>query len=253
MITIKKIRTLKPRVQIRKCGNLMHMASEGTEFHPEFRRSLLEILLDSELVPETDKSFFVKAFQSFDEGEMRAGEDIYYKVLEILGEEVADWDFTVPGGKLDASKRQVFPHRLLLDGVRSPYNIGAIFRSAESFGVEHIYLTENCGDVKSPRCERTSCGAVNIVPYTIISSYDEVKGPFFALETGGTAISSFAFPEDGVCIIGSEESGVSPKALALASERVTIPTYGAKGSLNVSVAAGIMLSAWASASLSALV
>ena len=253
MITIKKIRTLKSRAQIRKCGNLMHLASQGSEFHKEYRHSLLEILLDSDLVSESDKSFFVKAFASFDEGNLTAGDDIYYKVLSILGEEAADWDFTTLDGTLDASKRKVFPHRLLLDGVRSPYNIGAIFRSAESFGIEHIYLTENCGDVRSPRCERTSCGAINIVPYTIIKDYSEVEGPFFALETGGRALSAFTFPSEGVCIIGSEESGVSPEALALTKEKVTIVTYGSKGSLNVTVAAGILLQAWASASLNTLI
>jgi len=73
-------------------------------------------------------------------------------------------------------------------------------------------------------------------------------GPFFALETGGTPLADFSFPSRGIIIAGSEELGVSPEALAAADGslgRVSIPSYGAKGSLNVSVAFGIVMQAWA--------
>jgi TrmH family RNA methyltransferase len=72
--------------------------------------------------------------------------------------------------------------------------------------------------------------------------------PLFALETGGTAITHFQFPPQAIMIVGSEELGTSPQALAAANAslgRVSIPSYGAKGSLNASVAFGIALQAWA--------
>jgi TrmH family RNA methyltransferase len=75
-----------------------------------------------------------------------------------------------------------------------------------------------------------------------------LPGPIFALETGGTPIARFPFPSRGVLIAGSEELGVSPGALAAADAslgRLSIPTRGAKGSLNVSVAFGIAMAAWA--------
>ena len=244
MITLKKISSLKPRVQVRKCGAAMHLAYMGTVYDKDYTEGLLEILLSSPLVSDEDGEYFRRAFASFLAGSALSGEDIYYRCLKILGEESADWDAVDEELKLDQTKRDVFPRRLLLDRVRSPYNIGAIFRSAESFGVEHIYLYE-CGDVSSPRAMRTSRGAVDVIPHTIISSPKEVPGPFFALETGGTLIKDFTFPFDGPCIIGSEESGVSPECLALAGkDRVTIPLYGAKGSINVSVATGILLYEW---------
>ncbi|MDR0324082.1 MAG: hypothetical protein LBI12_06525, partial [Treponema sp.] len=71
--------------------------------------------------------------------------------------------------------------------------------------------------------------------------------PVFALETGGTPIGEFPFPRNGLLITGSEELGVSPRALAAAEAslgRVSIPCYGAKASLNVSVAFGIALNMW---------
>jgi TrmH family RNA methyltransferase len=69
----------------------------------------------------------------------------------------------------------------------------------------------------------------------------------FALEIGGTPIDSFDFPPSGVVLVGSEELGLSPEALQLADRqcgRVSIPLGGAKRSLNVSVAFGILMHAW---------
>jgi TrmH family RNA methyltransferase len=72
--------------------------------------------------------------------------------------------------------------------------------------------------------------------------------PVFALETGGIPLAEFPFPRQGLLIAGSEELGISPQAMAVADAslgRVSIPCYGAKGSLNVSVAFGIVMQAWA--------
>ena len=69
-------------------------------------------------------------------------------------------------------------------------------------------------------------------------------GTVIALELGGTSINEFAFPERGVAVLGSEEFGISPAVLSCCGSRVTIPMGGSKGSLNVSVAAGILLQRW---------
>ena len=69
--------------------------------------------------------------------------------------------------------------------------------------------------------------------------------PVFALETGGTPIKDFIFPQKGIVIIGSEELGISPEALAQADHgTVTVPMTGIKASLNVGVAFGILMHAW---------
>ena len=69
--------------------------------------------------------------------------------------------------------------------------------------------------------------------------------PVFALETGGTPINDFIFPQKGIVIIGSEELGISPEALSQANYgTVTIPMNGIKASLNVGVAFGILMHAW---------
>jgi TrmH family RNA methyltransferase len=150
--------------------------------------------------------------------------------------------------------------RVYLEDIRSPFNVGAMFRAAESFGVEKLYLSPLCADPAHPRAKRTAMGCTDILPWERLAAESpELPLPFpqalsqipvFALETGGITIARFPFPKQAVLIVGSEELGVSPQALAAADAslgRLSIPTYGAKGSLNASVAFGIALQAWAAA------
>jgi TrmH family RNA methyltransferase len=166
----------------------------------------------------------------------------------------ADWDFdaSFPHGGLDAGKRRIFPGmQVYLEDIRSPFNVGAMFRTAESFGVEKIWLSPLCADPNHPRAARTAMGCVSVLPWER-SRLAETGGPFFALETGGVPLGEFPFPQRAVLIAGSEELGVSPEALAAADAslgRVSIITFGAKGSLNVSAAFGIVMQAWAQAEL----
>ncbi len=89
-------------------------------------------------------------------------------------------------------------------------------------------------------------GCIETMGYTRCSLNELPEDlPVFALETGGTDINEFKFPKQGICIIGSEELGVSPQALARATYgRVTIPMKGLKASLNVGVAFGILMQKW---------
>ena len=98
----------------------------------------------------------------------------------------------------------------------------------------------------SPSAERAPF-ASNPAPTPFWPNLERVfkSQPQFALETGGTDINEFKFPEKGICIIGSEELGVSPEALKKATYgRVTIPMKGLKASLNVGVAFGILMPKW---------
>ena len=141
-----------------------------------------------------------------------------------------------------------------------------LFRSSEK-----IWLSPLSASPRHKRAERTAMGCLDILPWEqlkedpfgtssaginsagnnsdgIYSGDIFAGGPFFALETGGTPLEDFTFPPKGLLIAGSEELGVSPEALATADSslgRVSIPTWGAKGSLNVSVAFGIVMQAWA--------
>jgi TrmH family RNA methyltransferase len=192
----------------------------------------------------------------------RALNDVYHLLMAETGRYPADWDFVEASGALDPSKRRIFPGmQIYFEDIRSPFNVGAMFRAAESFGAEKIWLSPLCADPRHKRAERTAMGCVDVLPWERFSS-DPFAGEteagtspfsdglFFTLETGGTPLKDFQFPAKGIMIAGSEELGVSPRALAAADAslgRVSIPVYGAKGSLNVSVAFGIVMQAWAAA------
>lgn len=242
MITIKKISTLKPRVQVRKVADVFHEAkSEGYE--PEYLEECISLLpatgIPSSLDMEKIKSFFNKNTES-------SYLDIYYYLLNLLGESPADWDFKDEEGDIDWSKRTVKEHYLYLDHLRSPYNVGSVFRSAESFGVNKIYISPGNASPEHPRAKKTSRMTTEGVDWEE-KELEELDLPVFALELGGKDITEFKFPEKGICIIGSEETGVSPEALAIADRslgRVSIRQYGAKGSINVSAATAILLHRW---------
>ncbi|MDR0289980.1 MAG: TrmH family RNA methyltransferase [Treponema sp.] len=184
----------------------------------------------------------------------RSFNTIKHLLLNETGRSQADWDFTGSDGRLDPAKRRVFEGMMVyFEDIRSPFNVGAMFRTAESFGAEKIFLSPFCADPKHRRAQRTAMGCIEIVPWERRELFAGAEGPqppcpIFALETGGIPLSEFPFPRRGLLIAGSEELGISPQALSAADSslgRVSIPCYGAKGSLNVSVAFGIVMQAWA--------
>jgi len=197
----------------------------------------------------------------------RALNTVYHILLAETGRYPSDWDFIEAEGALDAAMRRPFAGmQVYLEDVRSPFNVGAMFRAAESFGAAKLWLSPLCADPRHKRAQRTAMGCTDILPWERLdhepftNSGGSGSGaggggfgggaPFFALETGGIPLAEFAFPASGILIAGSEELGVSPQALAVADAslgRVSIPTRGAKGSLNVSVAFGIVMHAWAAA------
>ncbi len=242
MIRLKKIKSLKERAQIRKCGEVFHLIERGDSC--DEKEEIFNHLLTLLSPDDGAKAEYLYTRSRFD--------DIYYLALNALGESPADWDLVTDDGKLDRERCTVFPHMLYLDSIRSPFNVGSIFRSAEAFGVEKIIIRPGSADPEHRRALKSSKGAVEAIEYSF-SELEEMNldVPVFALEVGGVDIREFDFPLSGICIIGNEESGVSPSALSLAEKslgRVSIRQYGAKGSINVASAAAIMLSVWANSS-----
>lgn len=171
----------------------------------------------------------------------------YLKALSGLGD--ASWDYIK--GENEDRKRDVRDFYLVLDHIRSPYNLGAIFRSSESFGVKKIYIIGNEISLSHPRAIRTSAGTIEMVDSEVVEE-DEIidmmqkdkDASVFSLECGGESLNNFNFPSKGYCIVGNEEFGISKKLLSLSKNIVTIQTGGLKGSINVSVAVGILLNSW---------
>lgn len=246
MITVKKLLTLKERTRLRKISMILHEAAVDLR-----NGNPVDLEYINEVLP-------VAGFEALDASELSVAdtlafrlEDVSQALLSKLGAEPSDWDFKTADGSLDSSKRVVQDKVLVLDRIRSPYNVGAIFRSAEAFGISRIILVEGTASPEHVRALRTSRGTTTVVPWTFMPESEVVSfllgydpSCVIALELGGTSINEFAFPSRGVAVLGSEEFGISPEVLSCCGSRVTIPMGGSKGSLNVSVAAGILLQRW---------
>ena len=177
-------------------------------------------------------------------------------LLAIIGTFPAEWDVVIaphafPFDKNGAVKQRDFYSGVCVyaEDIRSPFNLGSIFRSAEAFGVDRVYLSPFCADPRQSRALRSGMGCIETLGYERKALADLPQElPVFALETGGTPISEFTFPKRGICLIGSEELGLSPQALDRAEYgRVSIPMKGLKASLNVGVAFGVLIAAWTQA------
>ena len=273
MIPIFKLSKLPRSQKLRKAANLLRNRERALKFSPllderekEYFSKLLEHLVNDNGNPPQIKAVLEKTLEEISDEQSstelrRSINTVYHALLAETGIFQADWDFYDPDGTLDPSKRRSFTGmQVYLEDIRSPYNVGSMFRAAESFGAEKIWLSPLSASPRHKRAERTAMGCVDVIPweqlkeelfpYALNTAHQSMPDtePCFALETGGTPLEEFPFPEKGLLIAGSEELGVSPQALALADSslgRVSIQTYGAKGSLNVSVAFGIVMQTWA--------
>jgi tRNA G18 (ribose-2'-O)-methylase SpoU len=140
---------------------------------------------------------------------------------------------------------------VLLDNVRSAWNVGSIFRSADGFGFDHAFL---CGISPTPENEavqKTSLGAENTVTWShhmdavkLVNELKKEGWKIYALEDDERAkeissASSALRSARGLLIVGNEVTGVDPELLDLCDEVYYIPMRGEKKSFNVAMAFSI--------------
>lgn len=137
---------------------------------------------------------------------------------------------------------------LVLDGLQDPGNVGTILRTADAFGADGIFLTNNCADPFSPKTVRATMGAIFRLPVweaepEIIRSRLKEAGIRLcaaALRKDAEDVRSAGLTRSAV-VIGSEGRGVSEEVLAMADETVVIPMTSRCESLNAAAAAAVIL------------
>ncbi|WP_026704419.1 RNA methyltransferase [Flavobacterium soli] len=144
------------------------------------------------------------------------------------------------------------PVIIILDDIRSLHNIGSVFRTADAFLIEKIYL---CGITATPpnkEIHKTALGATETVAWehhkSVLEVIEEVKNEgvkVFAVEQVESAIFLQNFEIEAgkkyALVFGNEVYGVSQEAVALCDGCIEIPQLGTKHSLNISVSAGIVV------------
>jgi tRNA G18 (ribose-2'-O)-methylase SpoU len=143
----------------------------------------------------------------------------------------------------------------VLDNIRSAYNVGSIFRTADGAGIQELFL---CGITPSPenvRVRKTALGAEEAVPWRsrrngvqLVRELMEQEYFLVVLEGGegarslydcGQDLGELAGNKSVALVVGNEKSGVDPGILACCDLCLKLPMQGAKRSLNVVVAFGI--------------
>ena len=145
---------------------------------------------------------------------------------------------------------------VVLCNIRSTYNVGAIFRTADAVGVSEVWLVgytptpiDRFGRVRAD-IKKASLGAEVTVPWRHIETIEECVSllreqgvSVVAIEQANRAIDYKEFTVEGdvACIFGNEIDGVPTSVVDAADTCLHIPMHGTKESLNVSVSAGIIL------------
>ena len=140
------------------------------------------------------------------------------------------------------------PISILVENVRSVHNVGSIFRSADGFGANKIYLTGYTACPPRADLSKTALGADNAVPWVhydnSLDAAKEILNSGISLVLLEQTVKSkhiydinWKFP---ICfIVGNEVNGVSEELSKIATVHAEIPMRGIKQSLNVSVATGV--------------
>lgn len=143
----------------------------------------------------------------------------------------------------------VLPFIVVLDGITDVRNFGAIARTAECCGVNGLVIAERGSVSVGADAVKTSAGALMSLP---VCRERSVPGAVRFLKDSGfnvVAVSEKAdynytlgdYTTPTALVMGAEDVGISPEVMALCATRVSIPMFGHIGSLNVSVAAGVMM------------
>lgn len=158
-------------------------------------------------------------------------------------------------GRISASSYKARPECgtvVVLDNIRSAHNVGSVFRSADSFGADKVFLCGICPVPPSPEIRKVALGAEESVPWEHCES---TTGLVMRLKAQGYTVIAVEQTvhsvklgnlerEEGrkyALVFGNEVDGVSQEVVDASDFALEIPQYGTKHSLNVSVAAGVVL------------
>jgi 23S rRNA (guanosine2251-2'-O)-methyltransferase len=140
----------------------------------------------------------------------------------------------------------------VLENIRSAYNIGSVFRTADAFLLEAVYITGYSAVPPHKEIKKTALGAEDTVSWRhfadaglAIAALKEAGYKVYAVEQVEDSISLEKFesnPSDKIAVIfGNEVTGVEQSTIELCDGTIEIPQLGMKHSLNIATAAGVVL------------
>jgi len=133
---------------------------------------------------------------------------------------------------------------IILDGIQDPGNVGTIIRTAEAFGISVVIVTQGTASPFSGKAIRASMGSCLGIKIVCASPYELKRLPHKIISLvpqGGIPLDGRLFEGKCAICLGQEGSGVSKELLEISHKSVYIPMKGPTESLNVAVAAGIVM------------
>jgi len=142
------------------------------------------------------------------------------------------------------------PIHVVLDNLRSAFNVGSIFRTADAGAVEHIHLCGMSAHPPHPKLAKTALGAFDYVPWSYhentsdaLRLLGEQRITRVAIEVTPRAVplNAFEWPNPVCIVFGNEVTGIHERNLKHCDAIVSIPMHGYKNTMNVATAFGIVL------------
>lgn len=139
---------------------------------------------------------------------------------------------------------------LVLESVASPWNVGALTRTAAALGVTHLYLAGDTASPRSPKTQKTALGTDRYLKWT---EHEDGPAAVAAAQADGYLVVALELADESkplhqidltrssALLLGHEDRGVTPAALAAADAIGFLPQIGRVGSLNVATAASIAM------------
>ncbi len=147
-----------------------------------------------------------------------------------------------------AEARKEAPFFLLADGIEDPHNLGAIIRTAEAAGAHGLILPRRRSAALTPAASKTSAGAINYLPVArvgnLVQTAKELQSRgvwLYGADMEGTDWCGLDYRGGVALVIGSEGKGISRLMKETCDYLVRLPMRGKVGSLNASVAAGVLM------------
>jgi len=140
--------------------------------------------------------------------------------------------------------------RVVLDNIRSAFNVGSIFRTGEAAGIEHLHLCGISATPENPKVVKTALGAERAIPWSHAISTLDLLAALRAegwtriaveLTRRSVAYTACDYPQRCAFVFGHEVAGVPLPVLEACDAVIEIPMLGRKNSLNVATSVGIVL------------
>ncbi|KMJ56986.1 RNA methyltransferase [Bacillus sp. LL01] len=150
----------------------------------------------------------------------------------------------------EENERTIQPNQkiLLLDNVQDPGNVGTMIRTADAAGMDMVILGEGCADLYSSKVIRSTQGSIFHLPITrgdlksYIKQCKELHTPVYGTSLqNGVPYQEVQSSEGFALILGNEGKGMAQDHLDMTDQNLYIPIHGQSESLNVGVAAGILM------------